>query len=122
MIGDAVYHDNFTSLYSLDENDTTLGKWSVLTTWEQLIKLFAGNVLGYVVMYNGITDIFDDSGSSPDSQDTTGQSSARDTSLRRYIYSRADAAVAGCDPTAPGNAGAALEELSRNISVALTQV
>lgn len=121
MIDDPVYHNDFTSSFRLPDDDPLDG-WNIRTIWQQLTKLFAGTVSGYVVTNNGTADIFDASGASPDSQNTTGQSSARDTSLRRYIYTGADAAVAGYDPTAPGNAGTALEELSRNISIALTQV
>lgn len=109
---------------SIFDYDTYLGPNSVETYWTQMTGLFAGIVQGQIGQNSH--DIYDGSGFSSNtdtfSQRTANLSAARDTSLGRYIYTGPDRVTAGYDPLAPGDAGTALEEISRNISVAMTQM
>jgi hypothetical protein len=73
---------------------------------------------GYVALFNisgGYSDAMNEiAGLSP--------SAVRLTSLRKYIYTEKDLVELGYDPNAPGNLSDALTELSRNVSLALTNL
>lgn len=107
--------------------ETPLSSSALTTYWTGLTGLFTGLVQGMVDQSSW--NIYDASGgtssiggTSSGPQSSQIFSAARDTSLRRYIYTGPDRAPAGYDPSATGNAGTALEELSRNVSVAMTQL
>ncbi|KAL2030079.1 hypothetical protein VTO58DRAFT_109272 [Aureobasidium pullulans] len=121
-----VFQQPLNYLNQIDLQDSSyddyLGSSSLMTYWTQMTGLFTGIVHGQAISH----DIYDASGvnSHPGtfSQRTANLSASRDTSLGRYIYTGPDRLTAGYDPSAPGDAGTALEEISRNISVAMTQI
>lgn len=91
---------------------------SVLTWFSQVVNLLDGTVSGEKDTTGVIYDV---SGISNTGVTVNANISyVRDTSLRRYIYTGADRLAAGYDPSAPGNIGTGLEELTRNISVAMS--
>ncbi|THZ04177.1 hypothetical protein D6C95_03423 [Aureobasidium pullulans] len=121
-----VFQQPLNYLNQIDLQDSSYDDYSdsssLMTYWTQMTGLFTGIVHGQAISH----DKYDASGvnSQPGtfSQRTANLSAARDTSLGRYIYTGPDRLTAGYDPSAPGDAGTALEEISRNISVAMTQI